>query len=117
MKTADLLAAGRQWQQAGDLPRAEAACRQSLALAPTSAEAGCALGFRAFFERETRRSRRVFSGALAAGGGRVPGPGHPALVPTKPPRRLGRGHGTHGTGAVVDAARKPSHPSNVERPA
>lgn len=44
MTTADLFAAGRHWQEAGDLPRAEEAYRQSLASAPENDELWCRLG-------------------------------------------------------------------------
>jgi tetratricopeptide (TPR) repeat protein len=44
MNSPDLIATGKQWQQAGDLARAEAAYREALALAPGDAEAWYLLG-------------------------------------------------------------------------
>ena len=40
----ELLATAKQWQQAGDLGRAENACREAVLLEPANAEAWCQLG-------------------------------------------------------------------------
>lgn len=61
---ADLLAAGRQWQQAGDLPRAEVAYRESLALCPDNAEAWSALAVVQFGQRRFEDAARSFQEIL-----------------------------------------------------